>query len=110
MHNQNRTPDDHNALETATEPRETVPAVPGVPEPVVEATDSATRPWDITVSRLLEQAAIMCVEHGVDVDSFMNGAWSAYVESRPGMRAQLEEAQLREHLDGLRKLGRVASA
>lgn len=75
-----------------------------------DAAPPAERPWDIIVSGLLEQAAIMCVEHGVDVDSFMNGAWSAYVESRPGMRAQLEETQLREHLNELRKLGRVGAA
>jgi len=102
VHNQNRTPA-QDAPDTSNEPRE------AIAEAVAETAD-AGRPWDITVSRLLEQAAIMCVEHGVDVDSFMNGAWSAYVESRPGMRAQLEEAQLREHLDGLRKAGRVAAA
>ena len=100
MHNQNRTPAAENALHTTTEPAE------AVTEPIAPS----GRSWDITVSRLLEQAALMCVQHGVDVDSFMNGAWSAYVESRPGMRAQLEEAHLREHLDWLRRLGRVAAA
>jgi len=91
-------------LDTASEPHESAPGAAPASD------DAAARPWDIVVSRLLEQAAIMCVEHGVDVDSFMNGAWSAYVESRPGMRAQLEETQLREHLTELRKLGRVGAA
>jgi hypothetical protein len=87
-------------IELDSEPRDTS----SEPAPL------ANRSWDIVVSRLLEQAATICVEHGVDVDSFMRGAWNAYVESRPGMRAQLEETQLREHLDELRKLGRVAAA
>jgi hypothetical protein len=40
----------------------------------------------------------------------MKAAWSAYVESRPGMREHLEELQLREQLDELRKLGRLGVA
>jgi hypothetical protein len=68
------------------------------------------RPWQADVGRLLTQAAALCVEHGVDVDNFMKGAWSAYVESRPGMREHLEEMQLRDQLDEIRKLGRMGQA
>jgi hypothetical protein len=67
-------------------------------------------PWQVEVGRFLTQAAALCVEHGVDVDAFMKGAWSAYVESRPGMRDYLEEMQLRDQLDEIRKLGRMGQA
>ena len=67
-------------------------------------------PWQIEVSRLLTRAAAICVEQGVDVEAFMKGAWSAYVESRPGMRDYLEEMQLRDQLEEIRKLGRIGQA
>jgi hypothetical protein len=70
----------------------------------------APRPWQAEVGRLLAQAAALCVEQGVDVESFMKNAWSAYVESRPGMRDYLEELQLRDQLDEIRKAGRMGEA
>ncbi len=76
----------------------------------VEETDERSQPWHSEVGDLLAQAAILCVQHGLDVDTFMKGAWSAYVEARPGMRDYLEEMQLRSQLDELRKLGRVGEA
>jgi hypothetical protein len=69
-----------------------------------------TRPWQAEVGQLLQRAAALCSEHGVEVDAYMSGAWSAYVEARPGLREQLEEAQLREQLEELRKLGRLGEA
>ena len=69
-----------------------------------------TKPWHAEVGDLLAHAAELCVEHGLDVESFMRGAWSAYVESRPGMKEYLEEMQLRQQLDELRKVGRMAEA
>lgn len=68
------------------------------------------KPWHAAVGDLLAQAAALCVENGLDVETFMKGAWSAYVESRPGMREYLEELQLREQLDELRRLGRMGEA
>jgi len=82
----------------------------------VEPTDASepvetTRPaWHTEVGQLLQRAANLCIDHDIDVDSYLSGAWTAYVEARPGMRDQLEEAQLRQQLDELRKLGRLASA
>ena len=67
-------------------------------------------PWQIEVGRLLTRAAAICVEQGVDVEAFMKGAWSAYVESRPGMRDYLEEMQLRDQLEEIRKAGRMGQA
>jgi hypothetical protein len=68
------------------------------------------KPWHAEVGDLLAHAADLCVEHGLDVESFMRGAWSAYVESRPGMKEYLEEMHLRQQLDELRKVGRMAEA
>lgn len=67
-------------------------------------------PWDAEVGQLLAQAAALCVQHGADLDNFMKGAWSAYVEARPGMRDFLEEMQLRDQLEEIRKLGRMGEA
>lgn len=69
-----------------------------------------SKPWHAEVGDLLAQAAILCVQHGLDVDTFMKGAWSAYVEARPGLRDYLEELQLRNQLDEIRKLGRMGEA
>lgn len=79
------------------------------PAPAAEPTESK-QPWHAEVGDLLAQAAILCVQHGLDVDTFMKGAWSAYVEARPGLRDYLEEMQLRNQLDELRKLDRVGKA
>jgi hypothetical protein len=78
-------------------------------EPTPAAAPSS-KPWHEEVGELLAQAAITCVEHGLDVDTFMKGAWSAYVEARPGLRDYLEEIQLRNQLEELRKLGRMGEA
>ena len=75
-----------------------------------EPIDAPGVPWQVEIRRLLSQAAALCVEQGVDLDSFMKGAWSAYLEARPGMRDYLEEIQLRDQLDEIRKLGRMGEA
>lgn len=69
-----------------------------------------TKSWQAEVSELLARAAQLCVEHGVDVEPFIRGAYSAYVEARPGMREFLEELQLRATLEQMRDAGRIASA
>ena len=66
--------------------------------------------WQNEVSELLARAAQLCVEHDVDMDPFVRGACSAYLEARPGMREYLEEMQLREALEEMRRGGRIASA
>jgi hypothetical protein len=68
------------------------------------------KPWHAEVGDLLAQAAILCVAHGLDVDTFMKGAWSAYVEARPGLKDYIEEMQLRTQLEEIRKLGRMGEA
>jgi hypothetical protein len=79
-------------------------------ETITETIEAAASPWHSQVGQLLTDAAALCVEHGVDLDAFMKGAWSAYVESRPGMRDYLEEMQLRDQLDEIRKNGQMAQA
>jgi hypothetical protein len=75
-----------------------------------EPSQSMRVPWHAEVGQFLTHAAELCVEHGVDLDSFMRGAWSAYVEARPGMREHLEEMQLRDQLDEIRKSGGMGQA
>lgn len=75
-----------------------------------EPSQTMQLPWPVEVGQFLTHAAELCVENGVDLDSFMRGAWSAYVEARPGMREQLEEMQLREQLDEIRKSGGMGEA
>jgi len=75
-----------------------------------EPASGPAEPWQFAVNLLLSQAAALCVQNGVDLDAFMNGAWSAYLEARPGMRDHIEEMQLRGQLDELRKIGRLGSA
>lgn len=65
--------------------------------------ETATPSWE----DLLEQAAARC---DVDPDSFVRGAWAAYLDARPGMREHLEDLQLRQQLDELRRDGRIGLA
>lgn len=92
MHNHNHTA--NVELELATEPSEPIEA----------------QPWHAEVGQILTRAAQLCVEHGIDLDTFMRGAWSAYLEARPGMRDYLEEVQLRDQLDEIRKHGHMGQA
>ena len=75
-----------------------------------EPIEAPRLPWQAEVGRLLSQAAALCVDQDIDVDNFMKAAWTAYVESRPGMRDHLEELQLRDQLDEIRKAGRMGEA
>lgn len=66
--------------------------------------------WQHEVSELLARAAQLCAEHGVDVDSFVRGACSSYLQANPGMREYLEELHLKAALEEMRRVGRMASA
>jgi hypothetical protein len=97
-----------NHNNTSTEPERELTVEPTI-EPIA-APVTPKAPWHAEVGQLLAQAAKLCVEHGVELDNFMKGAWSAYIESRPGMRDYLEEMHLIEQLDEARKAGRVGEA
>jgi hypothetical protein len=75
------------------------------PEPVPEDTTS----WRDVV-QLIRRAAQLAAERGVDSDLFMQAAWAACLDARPGLRAQLEDKELRKELRKLRKRGLVAAA
>jgi len=62
------------------------------------------------VGGLLAEAAILCVDHDIDIDTFMKGAWMAYVDARPGMREHLDEIQLIGQIAQARKQGRMGQA
>ena len=70
----------------------------------------STKIWQAEIERSLARAAELCVEHDLDVDTFMRGAWEAYVHARPGLRAYLEDLQLRAQLEEIRKSGRIGEA
>jgi hypothetical protein len=69
-----------------------------------------SKSWTAQLDELLAQAAELGARYGVDADAFMRGAWSAYIDARPGLREQLEEMQLKNQLEELRKLGRIGEA
>ncbi len=60
--------------------------------------------------RLLRRAAKLAAEHGMESEHFMQAAWDACLDARPGMRAELEDRELRAQLKKLRKRGLVAMA
>jgi hypothetical protein len=72
--------------------------------------DPTNKAWQSEVSELLARAAQLCVEHGVEMDPFMRGAASAYLEASPATRAHLEELQLKATLQMMRNGGRIATA
>jgi hypothetical protein len=86
------------------------PRVPAERDAPSEAIELPRLPWQAEVGQLLAQAAQLCVQHGLDLDNYMSGAWAAYVEARPGLREQIEEMQLRDQLSELRKHGRMGQA
>lgn len=79
-------------------------------ETIPRDTAEDVTPWHQEVGDLLAQAAILCISHGLDAETFMKGAWSAYIEARPGLREYIEDMRLRGQLEEIRKLGRMALA
>ncbi len=78
--------------------------------PETTAPPEPAKPWPAVVSELLAKAAALCVDHGVDLEQFMRGAWTAYVEGRPGYREFLEEQELIGQLEELRNAGKIGQA
>ena len=74
------------------------------------ANQTENKAWMVEVSELLSRAAELCVEHEVEVDPFVRGAYSAYLDARPGMKEHLEELHLKQQLEEMRKHGRIALA
>ena len=66
--------------------------------------------WLAEVEAMLERAAALCAEHGLNGDAFMHAAWSAFLDSRPGLREQIADAQLEEQIAAMRERGHVGEA
>lgn len=81
-----------------------MPAPVTPPEPASEA--AAWR----EVVQLLRRAAKLAAERATQTEPFMDAAWEACLEARPGLRQELEDKQLRAQLKKLRKRGLVAKA
>ena len=58
----------------------------------------------------LHAAAQAAVEAGVELEPWIQAAWAAYVEHRPGLRQHLEDVQLAQQIDELRQRGQVGKA
>ncbi len=89
----------------SAEPARDAAAVPSSDKP-----ERAAKPWQVKVHELLTRAAKLSAKHGVEIDPFMRGAWSAYVDVRPGLRAYLEDMQLKAQLEQMRESGRIGTA
>lgn len=61
-------------------------------------------------NHLLAAAASAAADAGVDLDSFMSAAWTAFMEARPGLREQLEHLHLLAQLECLRQAGKLGQA
>lgn len=77
------------------------------------AVPELAEPGDATwreVVHLLQRAAELAADRGVDSELFMQAAWTACLDARPGLREKLEDKELRSQLKKLRKRGLVGSA
>lgn len=69
-----------------------------------------TPSWQTEAQELLARAAALCVEHGVELDSFVQGAVATYFAARPGLKEHIEAIHLAAHLEAMRRNGQLASA
>lgn len=89
-----------------TAPEATAPTA-DAPAPAVA---SPSPEWAQKVEELLVAAAALCVDHDVDPESFMQAAWAACLDSRPGLREQIADNQLMAQVENLRTRGLVGAA
>ncbi|MGD0838373.1 MAG: hypothetical protein ABSB49_17180 [Polyangia bacterium] len=61
---------------------------------------------NMTMLRAAESAARL----NVDLDSFMQGAFAAYIQANPAARERIETTNLLAQLDDLRRRGVLATA
>lgn len=62
------------------------------------------------VEKLLIRAAELAAEAGLPTEEFMDAAWEACLESRPGLREKLVDKELKAQLRKLRKKGLIGQA
>jgi hypothetical protein len=59
---------------------------------------------------LLERAAKLAADRGLDHEVFIQSAWAKCLQARPGLRAELEDKRWQSELRRLRRRGRVPTA
>lgn len=62
------------------------------------------------VEELLRAAAALAASRGLATEVFMNAAWTACLDARPGLREELADKELKSQLRKLRKRGLVGLA
>jgi hypothetical protein len=60
--------------------------------------------------QLLRRAAQLAAQRGAESERFMQAAWAACLDARPGLREELADKELRAQLKKLRKRGLVGAA
>ena len=79
--------------------------------PPLATTGSVTQPsLPPELERLLASAAELAASHGLEVEVFIQAAWSAVLDARPGLREELEDKALKSQLRSLRKRGLIGAA
>jgi hypothetical protein len=84
----------------------------GASAPLLAPAEEASQ-LDVLASALtsgLAAAASAAAAADTPLEDFMRQAWSAYVDSRPGFREQLADAQLMQQIQELRSQGKVGAA
>ena len=90
----------------------TLPTIGSIGAAPIASGNSADAP-ETAIARLraaLHEAAEAAVQAGVDLEPWMQAAWAAYVEHRPGLRQHLEDVQLANQIEELRQRGQVPQA
>ncbi|MBA3396208.1 MAG: hypothetical protein H0T89_26495 [Deltaproteobacteria bacterium] len=83
-----------------------------LPNQMLTSSVSQTAPTTATpeLETLLLRAAKLAADHGVPVEAFVQAAWSAYLDARPGLREELATKELVDELRELRRRGKVGTA
>ena len=66
--------------------------------------------WIEQLEELLAHAAKLAASHDLEADAFVQAAWQACLEARPGLREEIEDKEWRAQLKKLRKRGLVGTA
>jgi hypothetical protein len=69
-----------------------------------------TRPPFERVWRLLLEAARIATEEDMDVETFTSAGFRAYVKNSPEIIEAIEDSRISEHVEALRRAGRLATA
>jgi hypothetical protein len=67
-------------------------------------------PWADELEQLLAKAAELAASHELEAEAFVQAAWQACLDARPGLREEIEDKELKAQLKKLRKRGLVGSA